>query len=92
MNDQERPETQENFGEASLGEAQSENPALDPEMLEDDAEQADTTGYSVPPAEDGEGTDSDGGIDPDGGQDPDAGPASTADELENQVDRDQAEG
>jgi hypothetical protein len=29
-----RPD-QEGFGEASLGEAQAENPALDPEMLED---------------------------------------------------------
>jgi hypothetical protein len=27
---------QEGFGEASLGEAQSENPPADPEMLEDD--------------------------------------------------------
>lgn len=31
-----RPD-QEHFGEASLGEAQSENPPEDPEMIEDDA-------------------------------------------------------
>ena len=32
----------EGHGEASLGEAQSENPALDPEMLDDpEAEEAD---------------------------------------------------
>jgi hypothetical protein len=31
----------EGFGEASLGEAQSENPPLDPEMLEDDEEGGD---------------------------------------------------
>ena len=30
-----RPD-QENFGEASLGDAQSENPPNDPDMLEDD--------------------------------------------------------
>jgi hypothetical protein len=29
---------QENFGEASLGEAQAENPPSDPEMIDEDAE------------------------------------------------------
>jgi hypothetical protein len=33
----ESPE-QEDFGEASLGEAQSENPPADPEMINDDAD------------------------------------------------------
>ena len=33
---------QEGFGEASLGEAQSENPPDDPEMIEPDADPLDT--------------------------------------------------
>jgi hypothetical protein len=32
----------EDFGEVSLGEAQSSNPPDDPEMIRDDAEDADT--------------------------------------------------
>lgn len=35
-------EEQEHFGEASLGEAQSENPPDDPDMIEPDADQLDT--------------------------------------------------
>lgn len=33
---------QEHFGEASLGDAQSDNPPDDPEMINDDAEDLDT--------------------------------------------------
>ena len=35
-------EEQEHFGEASLGEAQSDNPPDDPDMIEPDAEPLDT--------------------------------------------------
>jgi len=55
-----RPE-QENFGEASLGEAQSSNPPEDPEMIRGESEEedqetsddeaADTGEGVVPPAE-----------------------------------------
>jgi hypothetical protein len=34
-----RREAREGFGEASLGEAQSENPPADPEMVDDEADQ-----------------------------------------------------
>jgi hypothetical protein len=37
--DVEHPD-QEKFGEASLGEAQSEDPPSDPEMINDDADEA----------------------------------------------------
>jgi hypothetical protein len=37
-----RPD-QEHFGEASLGAAQSSNPAVDPEMIEPDADPLDTS-------------------------------------------------
>ena len=35
-------EEQDHFGEASLGEAQSENPPDDPDMIEPDADSLDT--------------------------------------------------
>ena len=68
-----RPD-QEGFGEASLGEAQSENPPPDPEMIED---------------EDGDGAE--GGVERIGG-DPDSGPSGTAEQVDVDEQRDQAEG
>jgi hypothetical protein len=40
MSERTRREAQEGFGEAGPGEAQSENPPLDPEMIEDEADEA----------------------------------------------------
>jgi hypothetical protein len=65
-----RPD-QENFGEASLGEAQSENPPEDPEMIEDEG--------------------SEGGVERFGG-DQDSGPSGTAEQVDVDEQRDQAEG
>ena len=73
---QPRPD-QEGFGEASLGEAQSENPPADLEMLED-----------VP--EGGE-EDAEAGEESYGG-DQDAEESATAEEVESDEQRDQAEG
>jgi hypothetical protein len=42
-----RPD-QEEFGEASLGEAQSENPPADPEMLEDEEQDETESGEEEP--------------------------------------------
>jgi hypothetical protein len=38
MSEHERPEAEEGFGQASLGEAQSEDPELDPEMIDHEHE------------------------------------------------------
>lgn len=42
MSDERNRPDEEHFGEASLGDAQSEKPALDPEMLEDEAGELDS--------------------------------------------------
>ena len=42
MESEERPETREDFGEAGPGEAQSDNPPDDDEMIEPDADPLDT--------------------------------------------------
>lgn len=39
MEADERREAQEGFGEAGIGEAQSENPPSDPEMIRDDGDE-----------------------------------------------------
>jgi hypothetical protein len=39
MTDEHGREEQEGFGEASLGEAQAEDPPSDPEMIDEDADQ-----------------------------------------------------
>jgi hypothetical protein len=44
---------QEGFGEATLGEAQSENPPPDPEMLEPEAEEARDSGERAEEDEEG---------------------------------------
>jgi hypothetical protein len=59
-----RPD-QEGFGEASLGEGQAEDPALDPDMLEDDVDPG-----GLDDLDDVEDLDADTGLDPD---DPDLG-------------------
>ncbi|HEX2128093.1 MAG TPA: hypothetical protein VHF58_02640 [Solirubrobacterales bacterium] len=64
-----RPD-QEGFGEASLGEAQSENPPPDPDMIDDDARY--TGGEEA--------------------HDTDSEPATTPEDLEQDLQRDQAEG
>lgn len=45
---------QEGFGEATLGEAQSENPPPDPEMLEPEAVAAENTSEGEPSADEEE--------------------------------------
>ena len=72
-----RPE-QEGFGEASLGEAQASNPPSDPEMLRDESAQG---------AGDEDRPDRGAG---DGDQD--AGPTLTAEQIDADEERDQAEG
>jgi hypothetical protein len=47
MPDEHGNEEQENFGQASLGEAQSSDPPEDPEMIEDDAEDQDAGSAST---------------------------------------------
>jgi hypothetical protein len=77
MTDEHHGEEQEGFGESSLGEAQSSDPALDPEMIDSEHEGDE---QNV------------GDADEQLGIDPDAGPASTEDELDPGGSRDQAEG
>ncbi len=79
MTDEHGTEEQEGFGQASLGEAQSDSPALDPEMLDGEGEDNDDDREvgADPPIE---------------ADDPDSGPASTEDELDSGGARDQAEG
>ena len=72
-----RPE-QEDFGEASLGEGQSSNPPSDPEMLRDEG---------PPSGAGGERSAAEGGAD-----DQDAEPPLSAEEVEQDAERDQAEG
>jgi hypothetical protein len=67
---------QEGFGEASLGEAQSSDPPEDPEMIRDRDEEQET-GEEEP----GEAA-----------EDQDAGPTETAEQVEGDRERDQAEG
>lgn len=74
MNESQEPRPdQEGFGEAGPGEAQSENPPVDPEMVEED------------------GDDEDGGVEKTGG-DQDSGPSGTAEQVDVDDQRDQAEG
>jgi len=76
-----RPE-QENFGEATPGEAQSENPPTDPEMVRETIDEPETSPD--------ESSDTGEGIVPD---DQDAEPTKTSEELEKErAGREQAEG
>lgn len=70
-------ESQEGFGQANLGEAQSSDPPSDPEMLDREHEGDDENL---------------GDADDQTGVDPDSGAASTEDELDPGGERDQAEG
>ena len=72
-----RPD-QESFGEAGLGEAQSENPPSDPEMIEDDAGESENPAQESGPE--------------DVGGDQDSGPSGTAEQIDVDEQRDQAEG
>jgi hypothetical protein len=64
MTEHERPAAEENFGQASLGEAQSDDPPLDPDMLEHDHEGDDENVGDA---------DEQLGIDPDADEDEDSG-------------------
>jgi hypothetical protein len=72
-----RPEAEEHFGEASLGEAQSDDPPPDPEMI-DTAHEGDEQNV--------------GDADEQLGIDPDSEETGTEDELYPGGDGDQAEG
>lgn len=77
-----RPE-QEGFGEAGLGEAQSETPPADPEMIEEDPGTVPETGGDFEAGE--------GGVEEVGG-DQDAEAPTSGDEVEVDEERDLAEG
>lgn len=68
---------QEGFGEATPGQAQSENPPADPEMIRDEAEDESAANEEAPE---------------EAAEDQDAGPTKTAEEVERDPERDQAEG
>jgi len=86
-----RREAQEEFGEATLGEAQADNPPSDPEMLEQPPapdENEEPAGGPQPRSDEGE----DERSPEETAGDQDAGPAYTDERAELDEQRDQAEG